>query len=399
MNVILFDTPRSRALLRPFSYTKALAEVRVGIGKMKEKWKNYLPGDYSSLTAPYLGNKFPCTSSADNLCINSTVCPDQVLAEAVRSLNPNQKLVKGERLLAVRCDQAVLQDFKDKQCKIPELPSLAFEGPITQIEYPWDLFGVNEQEIRKDIQWISKKKATQTIPDPHTITYHPQDIYLGSNVVVQAAILNAVSGPIYIGDNVTIEAGAVINGPAAICTGARIKAGASISNATTIGPYTNVGGEVSNSVIFGYSNKAYNGFIGNSVIGAWCNMGAGTNVANLRNDYDTVKVWDEYQEVANNTNMQFCGLFMGDYSRCTAHTTFDAGTIVGVSSNLLGTHTGGKMVPSFTQRTSAGHMQTYHLDKALSATQRMMELRMVQFTKEDAKIFAHLFLTTAIYRN
>lgn len=399
MNIILFDTPRSINWLRPFSYTRTLAKLRVGIFTIEEKWRNYLQGDISYLVEPYLSDKFPYVKAQENLCINSTILPDQVLVEAIKQLNQNQKLVKEETLIAARCDGAILQAFQDSQFETSALRTVVFDGPCTQIKKNWDIFLLNDQELRKDFQWICQKGSSQRPPDKHTITYNEPDIFLAEGVSIKAAILNAESGPIYIGRNATIQEGAKIRGPVAICEGAQVNTDAVVRNATTIGPYTKVGGEVSNSIILGYSNKAHAGFMGNSIIGEWCNLGAGSNTSNLRNDYANIKMWDDYGENFDVVDLQFCGLFMGDHSKCAINTMFDAGTTVGVSANLLGIGFFDKVIPSFTWGKPGTHIQTYRLDKALTAAERMMERRMVQLKEEDRKILAHIFLATAIYRS
>jgi UDP-N-acetylglucosamine diphosphorylase/glucosamine-1-phosphate N-acetyltransferase len=399
MNIVLFDTPQARELLKPFSYTRPLAKIRLGIGTIEEKWKHYLKGDYSFLTAPYLSNKFPYVEAQENLCIDGTVCPDQVLVEAIKNLETNQKLVKDDILIATRCDRALLQVYQNNYFDTPGLRSIAFDAPLTQIKNNWDIFLCNEQELRKDFQWLCKGRTTQRIQDQHTITYNEADIFIEEGVSAKAAILNAELGPIYIGSNVAIQEGAIISGPVAICEEVKINAGARISNATTIGPYAKVGGEISNSVILGYSNKAHDGFMGNSVIGEWCNLGAGTNTSNLKNDYGKVKIWDERREEFDTTDLQFCGLFMGDHSTCAINTMFNTGTIVGISSNLFGAGFFDKVIPSFTWGMPDKRIKTYRLDKALEAAEYMAMRRLVPLTEQDKEILAHVFLATAIYRS
>mmetsp|Transcript_16846 Transcript_16846/g.38838 ORF Transcript_16846/g.38838 Transcript_16846/m.38838 type:complete len:403 (-) Transcript_16846:6898-8106(-) len=398
MNIILLDTLQASKALRPFSYTRALAKMRVGIRTIEEKWKYYLQGEYSFLTASYLRHKFPCIKAKYNLCVNSTILPNEVLIEAIRRLENNQKLVKEGVLIATLCDQTVLQDFLNEKFDTPSLKEISFQGSFTQIRYNWDLFLLNEEEIRKDFRQVCEGRSTQPIQDQYTITYHKKSIFLEEGVTTKSAILNAESGPIYIGRNVNIQERAVIKGPVAICEEAQISVGARINNATTIGPFAKAGGEISNSVIWGYSNKKHDGFMGNSVIGEWCNLGAGTNTSNLRNDYDYIKTWNEYGEVQDNTGLQFCGIFIGDYSRCAVNTIFNAGTTVGVSSNLFGTECFNKTIPSFTWSMPGTHMQTYLLDRALEAAERIKRRRMVPFTKQDEEILSHIFMITSIYR-
>ena len=394
MNIVLFDTPPVRKALRPFSYTSALATLRVGIATIQEKWQHYLQANCSFLTAPYLSEKFACVEAQENLCINSTICPDEELVGAIKRLEPNQKLVKNDTLIAAFCDREVLQALQNHNFELSTLKRRDFKEPLTQINNKWDIFLLNEKELKKDFGWSCRSKTSQSISDPHTITYNKAAIFLEEDVSTKAAILNAESGPIYLGKNVTIHERAVIKGPVAICEGTHINPGALISNATTVGPYAKVGGEVSNSVILGYSNKAHDGFMGHSVIGKWCNLGAGTNTSNLRSDYGKVKVWNEDQEAFQATDLQFCGLFMGDHSKCGINTMLNAGTTVGVSTNLFGAGFVDKWVPSFLWGQPGKPLQTYHLEKALETAARMTARRGITFTEQDQKILTQLFLAT-----
>ena len=393
MNIVLFDTPPARKALRPFSYTRALATLRIGIATIQEKWEHYLQTPCSFLTAPYLSEKFPFVAAPTSLCINSTICPDEALVEAVKRLEPHQKLVKGGVLIAAFCDQEAFQSLQNHDFSLPALKTQSFRGPLTQINGKWDIFLLNEQELKKDFEWRCRGKISQRINDPHTLTYNEAGIFLEKGVNTKAALLNAEAGPIYLGKNVTLHERVVIKGPVAIGEGAHINPGAIVSNATTVGPYAKIGGEVSNSVILGYSNKAHEGFMGHSVIGEWCNLGAGTNTSNLRSDYGKVKVWSEEQKAYYTTDLQFCGLFMGDYSKCGINTMFNAGTTVGVNTNLFGIGLVDKFVPSFAWGQPDEPMQTYQLDKALETAASMAARRGVTFTEQDKEILTHVSST------
>lgn len=390
MNILLFDTPQARIALKPFADTRPLAHTRLGITTMEEKWKHYLPGDYSFLTAPYLSKKFPCIEAPVNWCINSTICPDKALVESIRQLQAHEQLVQGDTLIAFVGDQATLQSVYRDGFEQLNLKRIKFEGPITQVKNKWDIFLLNEDALSQDFEWIRVGKTTQPIKDQHTTIYNAADIFVEEGASIKAAILNAEIGPIYIGKNAIVQEGAIIRGPVALGEGVQVNAGARIYNATTIGPYAKVGGEVSNTVIFGYSNKAHDGFLGNSVIGAWCNLGAGTTTSNLKNDYSEVRVWDDFQEDFVGTNLQFCGLFMGDYSRCGISTMFNTGTVVGVSANLFGAGFCNKFVPSFTRGGPDTNMTIYKLGKALEAAARTMERRARQLTAADKHILTHI---------
>ncbi|MEL6606735.1 MAG: putative sugar nucleotidyl transferase [Bacteroidota bacterium] len=394
MNIVLFDTLQARRALVPFSYTRALATLRVGIVTLQEKWEHYLQTKCSFLTASYLSGKFPTVEAQISLYINSTICPDETLVEAIRRLEPNQKLVKNNTLIAAFCGKEAFRDLQNSDFELPTLKAQSFEEPLTQINNKWDIFLLNEQELKKDFEWHCLGKVSQRTSDPYTLTYNEAAIFLEKGVSTKAALLNAEVGPIYLGKNVTIHERAIIKGPVAIGEGAQINPGAIISNATTVGPYAKVGGEVSNSVILGYSNKAHEGFMGNSVIGEWCNLGAGTNTSNLRSDYGKVKVWNEDQETYHIIDLQFCGLFMGDHSKCGINTMFNTGTTVGVNANLFGTGFVDKFVPSFAWGQPGEPMQTYQLDKALETAAKMIARRGVTLTEQDKKILTHVFSTT-----
>lgn len=393
MNLVLLDTPQARNALSPFADTRVLAKLRIGIHTIEEKWERYFQTTASWLTAPHLSEKFPCAETEKSLCINSTICPDEALIAAIKQLEPHQQLVQEDEFIAAYCTPEELYTLqKDPQQLTFE--KKFFNAPLTQVQNKWDIFLLNAQELRKDFAWICQQKLTQSITDPNTVSYNSPDIFIEPGVAIKAAILNAEEGPIYLGKDVTIHEGAVIKGPVAICEGAQVSSNAIISNATTIGPYSKVGGEVSNTIILGYSNKAHEGFMGNSVIGEWCNLGAGSVTSNLRSDYGPVKIWNKNQGDFEKTALQFCGLFMGDHSKCGINTMFNAGTIVGVNTNLFGAGFFEKYIPSFTWGSPGQLTKRYLLDKALATAEKMTSRRQVQFTEQDKKILTHTFTTT-----
>jgi UDP-N-acetylglucosamine diphosphorylase/glucosamine-1-phosphate N-acetyltransferase len=390
VNIILFDLPQSRLALRPFTDTRPLAKIRVGITTLEEKWKVHLPGNYSYLTASYLQAKFPHTIQPLNYYINSAIFPTQELIAAIEKLELREGLVQGALLLAFVSDKPANNTDYNNNFKNTPLRSISFEGKITQLQNKWDIFSYNAQYLQADFQHIQSTHSSQSIQDPYTKVYNESAIYIAEGASIKAAILNAEAGPIYIGYQAVIEEGAIIKGPVAICEGAQVKAGGVIQNATTIGPYAKVGGEVTNSVIFGYSNKAHQGFLGNSVIGEWCNLGAGTNTSNLKNNYSTIQLWDYISEQMVNTPLQFCGLFMGDYSKCGINTMFNAGTVVGVSANLFGAGYHHKYIPSFTHGGIEDQHTMYKFEKAIESAQLMMQRRHRSFTQQEQFMLDYL---------
>jgi UDP-N-acetylglucosamine diphosphorylase/glucosamine-1-phosphate N-acetyltransferase len=392
INVLLFDTPPNRIALKPFSDTRPIAKIRVGITTIEEKWNTYLPATYSFLTENYLQAKFPYTNAEKSLWINGSIIPNQSLVDAIKNLKTNETLIRGDIIIAfwdtdTPSPWAYLENISKAQTKNA---ALSFTEEIIQLKNKWDIFTYNAQAIIEDFETIKKRKTTQPLYDPHTIVYNPKNIFIEEGVVIKAAILDAELGPIYIGKNAIIEEKAVIRGPVAIAEGAQIKVGSYIYQGTTIGPYAKVGGEVSNSVIFGYSNKAHDGFLGHSVIGEWCNLGAYTTTSNLRNDYRTVTVWDDTVKDFANTNLQFCGLFMGDYSKCGIHTMFNTGTVVGVSTNLFGTGYFKRFIPSFSKGSPADNLLAYNLERALISIENTIMRRSKELTQVDKNILIHL---------
>ncbi len=392
MNIVLFDTISNRIALKPFSDTRPIATIRIGIHTLEEKWKTYIPGTYSYLTEDYLRAKFGCISATNNLCINGSIYPNQALVDRIMDLQPNEMLVQDSLIIAFWCQQIPsLQLYPDGFEKLRNQAKLVtFSGNLIHLKNKWDIFSHNSQAIREDFEHVRKNRVTQQIQDPHTIIYNSDNIFIEEGVKIRAAILNAEDGPIYIGRNATIEEQAVIKGPVAISEGAQVKVGSLIHSGTTLGPYAKVGGEVTNSVIFEYSNKAHDGFLGHSVIGEWCNLGANTTASNLRNDYKEVTIWDDSQEDFIKTNLQFCGLFMGAYSKCGINSMFNTATVVGISANLFGTGYFKRFIPSFTKGSPGDQLFTYNLEDVLISIENTMARRNKILTETDRRILTDL---------
>ena len=390
MNIILFDQPKARVALKPFSDTRPLAKIRLGITTIEEKWKQYLSGDYSFLTAPYLREKFPEIAQSSNYYINGTVCPHKTLVEAIKQLKMHEQLVQGNTLLAFVAGKDTGSTNYPTNFGHLNLQKISFSGAITQIANKWDIFLHNAKALQEDFQWFQAQQPSQPINDPYTKVYNEAAVFVEPGASIKAAMLNAELGPIYIGKQAVIEEGAILRGPVSVGQGAQIKAGTVVEQATTIGPYAKVGGSISNSVIFGYTNKVHNGFLGNSVIGEWCNLGAGTNTSNLKNNYTTIQVWDDAQEELVSTELQFCGLFMGDHSKCAINTMFNAGTVVGVSANIFGAGFCHKFVPSFTRGGPDSNLAVYKSNKAIETAAIAMQRRDQQLTATDQQILEYL---------
>ncbi len=391
MNLILFDTKASRTKLLPFTYTRPMAEIRVGILTISEKWERRLNASPSFLTEEYLSTKFPASYQEENLYIMGNICPDDNLVLAIEGLTPNQKLVKDGVVLASK-QAKVDQTSIGNNCE-----EIAFTDDVTQITQNWHIFKNNGEQIMADFSLLTKGRKSQPINDPYTRTYNIENVFIEEGASIKDATLNAENGPIYIGKNAVIEEGAVIRGPFAICHNSTVNSNARMRGDITIGPWSKVGGEVSNSVIFGFSNKGHDGFLGNSVIGEWCNIGADTNTSNLKNNYDLIKVWDYDKEGFINTGEQFCGLMMGDHSKCGINTMFNTGTMVGVAANIFGPGFPRTFIPSYSWGGPAG-FTTFKLPKVFEMAAVSMKRRHGDFNDIEKDILSNVFKMEAKYR-
>jgi UDP-N-acetylglucosamine diphosphorylase/glucosamine-1-phosphate N-acetyltransferase len=387
MNIVLFDDPTIRVALLPFTYTRPVSCIRVGILTIAEKWEKRLLTEVSFKTEAYLQKKFPLISALDNLLINGAVCPDDLLVDAVRALPEGYYLVRGSLLIAAR----------NPEDPMTAQNTIEYENRLVLIDRPWRIFRENAEQLKADFQIITKGRTSAPIHDPHTSVYGEKNIFLEEGVTILAAVLNAQSGPIYLGKNSIIQEGVLIRGSFALCENAQINMGAKIRGDTTVGPWSKVGGEVSNSVIFGNSNKAHDGYLGNSVLGEWCNLGAATNSSNLKNNYEPVKLWDHARHDLYDTGLQFCGLMMGDYSKSGIGTLFNTGTVVDVCVNIFGGGLGPKHIPSFSWGGQTG-FSMYDPEKAIETINKVMARRDADFTEDDKEILLHVFKMTAAAR-
>jgi UDP-N-acetylglucosamine diphosphorylase/glucosamine-1-phosphate N-acetyltransferase len=344
----------------------------------------------TTVTEDYLSQKYPMVEMERNVLINASFLPSENLVQLIKGLSENQAIFyKDEPLAFFSCeDQEIDFDTFD----ITEYSN----DDVLRIEHTWDIFSKNGEAIKRDFELITKGRTSQPIPEM-TPVFNPEDIFIEEGAKLPLCSLNATNGPIYIGKNTEIMEGCMIRGPFALCEGAIVKMSAKIYGPTTIGPHCRVGGEVNNSVLFGYSNKGHDGFLGNAVLGEWCNLGADTNNSNLKNNYAEVRLWDYETEGFARTGLQFCGLMMGDHSKCGINTMFNTGTVVGVSANIFGSGFPRNFVPSFSWGGSAG-MTTYLTKKAFEVAKVVMSRRNIEFTEEDAAIMEHVFEETAKHR-
>lgn len=389
MNYILFDGNVRNALL-PFTFTRPVADIRVGILTIREKWEKYLGYTTTTITEEYLSEKYPMVEMEENVIINASFLPNQVLAEMVRNLEENQAIFYDDEVIAFYAKEGQEVDFESYDV-------VEYNDECIRIEHTWDIFQKNDVAIREDFDLLTEDRFSQPIPKSVNVIA-PENIFIEEGAKLEFVTLNASTGPIYIGKNAEIMEGSVIRGPFALCEEAQVKLATKIYGATTVGPHCRVGGEVNNSVLFAYSNKGHDGFLGNSVLGEWCNIGADSNNSNLKNNYEEVKLWSYESERFEKTGLQFCGLMMGDHSKCGINTMFNTGTVVGVSTNIFGSGFPRNFVPSFSWGGATG-FATYITKKAFDTAKIVMSRRHVEFTEEDAKILEHIFEETKKYRN
>lgn len=389
MNYILFDEARRENLL-PLTFMRPVADIRFGILTIREKWEIYLGKKTSTLTEQYLAARFPLIKEEDNIIINGAICPNPVLVQEIKALKSGQALVQGDTIIAMSMNE---HDFEKKTGNVDEIPTTA---SFLEINNTWDIFAKNAEAIAADFELITKGRKSQPIPD-HCIGIHPENIFIEEGAELLACTINASSGPVYIGKEAVVMEGTNIRGPFSLGDHSHVKMGAKIYGATTIGPYSKVGGEINNSVIFGYSNKAHDGFLGHSVLAEWCNLGADTNTSNLKNTYDQVKLWSYPEESFIDTGQQFCGLIMGDHSKCGINTMFNTGTVVGVSSNIFGSGFQRNFISSFKWGGVAG-FSTFQPKKAIEVARAMYGRRNLVLTDIDAKLIEDVYNLTHSYR-
>jgi len=382
MNYILFDGPARTALL-PFTFTRPVADILIGIITIRQKWEMRLGSTTTTLTEEYLSEKFPMVEMEENVMINASFLPNTILAEMVSNLEANQAIFKGEDVIAFYTSENQQEvDFDTYQI-------IEFEGDCIRVEHTWDIFSHNDAAIREDFELLTEGRKSQPIPKSVN-TISKENIFIEEGAKLEFVTLNASSGPIYIGKNSEIMEGSVIRGPLALCENAQIKMVSKIYGATTVGPYSRIGGEVKNSVLFSYSNKGHDGFLGDSVLGEWCNIGADSNNSNLKNNYDEVKLWSYETEGFAKTGLQFCGLMMGDHSKCGINTMFNTGTVVGVSANIFGSGFPRNFVPSFSWGGASG-FTTYNTKKAFETARLVMSRRNIDFDEKETAILEHVF--------
>ncbi len=381
MNYLLFDGPERTHLL-PLTFTRPVGELRLGILTLKEKWDKYLGVKCSYLTQKYLSKKYPISKTEKNILINPAYLPTKTLVQQIKTLSPGQAIISRKNLIAAHTGKTLSFD-------ISLFNTVDYQQDLLHVVRPYHLFQYNSIALKDDFSLLTRHRKSSSISETNRVI-SPQNIFLEKGATVEFCTLNASEGPVYIGQNAVAQEGCMIRGGLALCDKAVLRMGTRIYGATTIGPGSKVSGEISNSIITGYSSKVHEGFLGNSVLGQWCNLGAGTNNSNLKNSYGQVRLWNYATSTFENSELQFCGLIMGDHSKSAINTQFNTGTVVGVCANIFEPVFSKNMIPSFTW----GITKEYRLSKACEVAKKVMLRRNIVFKETDERILSHIFKET-----
>ncbi|AUC84723.1 glucose-1-phosphate thymidylyltransferase [Polaribacter sp. ALD11] len=390
MNYILFDSDVRQSLL-PFTYTRPVADIRIGILTIREKWEKYLGLTTTTVTEEYLEEKYPMVEMEENILINASFCPTESLVEKVKNISKNEAIFKGEDVIAFYTTDS------QEEVNFDDYSQIEFEEELIQLKNTWDIFTHNGKAIQQDFDLITEGRTSEPIPEGVRVL-NKENIFIEEGAEIVFATLNASNGPIYIGKDALIMENSSIRGPFSMGDHAVVKMGTKIYGDTTLGPYCKVGGEINNSVLFGNTSKGHDGYLGNSVLGEWCNLGADTNNSNLKNNYAEVKLWDYETGRFAKTGLQFCGLMMGDHSKCGINTMFNTGTVIGVSTNVFGTGFPRNFIPSFSWGGASG-FTTFQMKKVSEVATAVMKRKSLPFDEIDQRILDHVFEETKQYRN
>lgn len=387
----------------PLTLTRPVYDLRVGILTLGEKWlhalnatdqtpkgtlRNHLKGVFE---------EFTLTDSHQQACwVNPRFIPSESIADSVHDLQENEGIVSDGQLIAALVSYETHQKWSQLGIDLADISTKKLESNgLFILKNSWELFQINGEQIRRDIDLLKKNFVKSDQDYPHATFTNIDDIYIEKGALIEpGAMLLADKGPIYVGKNATIMANSIVRGPSAICDESVVKMGAKIYEDTTVGPVCKVGGEIANTIFHSYSNKAHDGYVGNSVFGQWCNLGADTNTSNLKNNYSTVNVMDWKTQKQFDTGQQFIGTIMGDHSKTGINSMLNTGTLCGVCCNLFSDKYPPKYIPSFSW-VSGSDIVPYHFDKAVEAMERMMERRSIQLTSSYHNMMKALFQSTS----
>lgn len=405
-NIILTDIPQRRSDLLPLSYTRPVADFRIGITTIRQKWEALLPGRYSYLTVDYLSPRFSALAEPDSLFVAGNVIPSEKIVEAVAELPACTALYIDDEFVAYRGDiQTFSLIFIQGQGMSPDDNArITVSLPCDALHYIYDVFRLNGKVLEDDYRRIIAGRTSLPLSPTNTLigpAVRPDglpSIFIEEGASVEGAVINVKEGPVYVGRDAEIMEGACIRGALALLDHSRINMGARIYGPTTIGPICKMGGEINNCVIFGYSNKAHDGFIGNAVVGEWCNIGAGTNASNLKNDYTKIRLWNYPRRSFMRTDLQFCGLIMGDHSKIGVNCMLNTATVLGVGVNLHGSGFPRNFVPSFSEGSPTSGFTDVSLAKFFDIAARVMARRDIHLSDDDKSMFERIFAQAEQYK-
>jgi UDP-N-acetylglucosamine diphosphorylase/glucosamine-1-phosphate N-acetyltransferase len=395
MHLILNDQSPWRVRFYPLTLTRPVSDLRVGICTIAQKWEKWLNTSLSFKTVPHLQALYanPIQGSTC-LILQGNLLPTATLVDALQQMVLGDGLRNKDQVIAICVDVSGINDFE--RANQLDLRWKNFDEPLDQITYPEDLFLKNGDQIKADFTLLTEGRTSAEISSDNTII--GDQIFAEEGAKATCAILNSTQGPIYLGKNTEIWEGSLIRGPFALGEGAQVKMGTRSYPNVSIGPYSRVGGELNTCVIWGNSSKGHDGYMGNAVIGEWCNWGADTNNSNLKNNYKEVKIYDYSLQDYRDTQQQFCGIIMGDHAKCAINTAFNTGTVVGVGASVFGPGLQPTFIPDFAWGGSEG-MVEHALDKMMDTSVRVYKRRNQVFDEKDAQRLEAVFHLTKAYRN
>lgn len=383
MQLVLSDAQFWEDFL-PLSFTRPVAEMRCGILTFTERWKKLLEIDeVSYITEKYLQPKYAYPDERESLFLVPNFLPSENVLQQIKDLEQGEALVYENELLAARIN---MKDFSLNQ--IEKMTDISEE--LLFFKHPTDLFSHNGEAIDFDFELLTKGRKSQELSSTNGFLGDKKDLFIEEGAFVEYATLNTLGGKIYIGKDAEIMEGSHLRGPVSAGDHAVVKLGTKVYGPTTLGPYAKIGGEVSNIVIFGYSSKGHDGYLGNSVIGEWCNLGADTNSSNLKNNYATVKLWNYRAKRFLDTGLQFVGTIMGDHNKTAINTQLNTGTVVGVAANIFKTG----FPPNHIENFSWGGMkgdEKFKLEKAYEVAEKIMARRKVSLSQEEKDILKYVY--------
>lgn len=390
MKINLFDDS-SWYSLRPLTFTRPVADLRLGILTIAEKWGRYSAHTPGYCTANYLAVKYPALNDADTF-VNGAICPNEALFSAIAGLKEGEVLLHDKYILAFNVPEGEMISLTQAKALRP----VHYEGTFTHLVFPEDIFKNNDVELRADFNLLTLGRTSAKLSGTNTIL--GENIFVEEGAEAECSTFNTLKGPVYLGKNSEVWEGSHIRGAFALCENSQVKMGTKIYGQTTIGPFSRVGGEINNAVIWGYSSKGHEGYLGNAVMGQWCNIGADSNNSNLKNNYAEVKLWDYEQTSFRKTGLQFCGLIMADHAKCGINTMFNTGTVTGVGANVFGSGYPRNFIPDFSWGGAKG-FETYRLEKMFDTTKLVYERKNIEFNQVEKDILSEIYKLTEIYRH